>query len=222
MSELDRRLQQPPPGQGTSYSSRAAGGLSNEERTRRNQEQADPMNAWHDSQEADVWPDSPGEREVDEALAAGREIEEALAAEDEEEPSQPEPDYIQNIIEDEWRDMEESLNELTQRGVLTADAAERLVHTATLVYRGGKCPQVTLDEVDLEDTEGIARMDVVVRGPEGSGGFAAWHITGSARRNISRVMENNPEARKHWKEPTAEAEDAAEEEAEEEMVESRG
>ena len=147
MSELDRRLQQPPPGQGTSSSSRAAGGLSNEERTRRNQEQADPMNAWHDSQEADVWPDSPGEREVDEALAAEREIEEALAAEDEEEPSQPEPDYIQNIIEDEWRDMEESLNELTQRGVLTADAAERLVHTATLVYRGGNVHRLLLTKL---------------------------------------------------------------------------
>ena len=126
---------------------------------------------------------------------------------------------MQSIIEDEWRDMEESLNELTQRGVLTADAAERLMHTATLVYRGGKCPQVTLGEADLEDTEGIARMDVVVRGPEGSGGFAAWHITGSARRDISRVMENNPEAQRHWKEPTAEAEDAAVEEAEEEMIE---
>ena len=141
MSEIDQRLQQPP-GRGGSSSSRAAGGLSNEERTRRNQEQADlhnPMNA------AAVWPDSPGDREVEEALAAEDEIEALLEAErppeenarrrmeqgnaaareglrrlraqeaeppeleeqaEEEEPSQPEPDYLQNIIEDEWRDME--------------------------------------------------------------------------------------------------------------------
>ena len=77
MSEIDQRLQQPP-GRGGSSSSRAAGGLSNEERTRRNQEQADlhnPMNA------AAVWPDSPGEGEVEEALAAEDEIEALLEAE---------------------------------------------------------------------------------------------------------------------------------------------
>ena len=77
MSEIDQRLQQPP-GRGGSSSSRAAGGLSNEARTRRNQDQADlhnPMNA------AAVWPDSPGEDEVEAALAAEDEIEALLEAE---------------------------------------------------------------------------------------------------------------------------------------------
>lgn len=150
------------------------------------QERADLDNPMH---AVETWPDSPGEREVDEALAAEDEIGALLEAEqptEEEEQSQPGPDYLQEIIEDEWQDMQESLSELTRRGILTTDAAQRLVHTATLVYRGGKCPQVTLGEVDLEDTEGVARMDVVVRGPSGSGGFAAWHITGDARRDISR------------------------------------
>ena len=43
-----------------------------------------------------------------------------------------EPDYMQGIIEDEWQDMHESLQELTGRGVLTQDQAERLYHTAVI------------------------------------------------------------------------------------------
>ena len=48
--------------------------------------------------------------------------------------------------------------------------------------------------MDLDPTEGVARMDVVVRGTIGTGGHISYHVTGSARAAVSRCIHGNPEA----------------------------
>ena len=72
---------------------------------------------------------------------------------------------IQAIIQEEFADLEENLNLMVGAGTITQDQAVRLARTVMEVSAGTRVTGVTLEETDLEETEGIARMDVVVRGP---------------------------------------------------------
>ena len=122
------------------------------------------------------------------------------------------PDYMDEILAAERDEMEESLGDLVRRRMITAETADQVRLTAEVASQGGRCPAAVLEAVDLHPTEGMARMDVVIRGPVS--GFAAWHVRGVARRDVSRCVHNNPEATRHDEippEPTA-AEVAREEE----------
>ena len=114
------------------------------------------------------------------------------------------PDYMDEILAAERDEMEESLGDLVRRRMITAETADQVRLTAEVASHGGRCPAAVLEAVDLHPTEGMARMDVVVRGPVS--GFAAWHVRGVARRDVSRCVHNNPEATRHDEippEPTA-------------------
>ena len=93
---------------------------------------------------------APEGEEVDEEERAAREASEA---------------NIQAIIQEEFADLEENLNLMVGAGTITQDQAFRLARTVMEVSAGTRVTGVTLEETDLEETEGIARMDVVVRGP---------------------------------------------------------
>ena len=56
--------------------------------------------------------------------------------------------------------MEDSLEDLIRRGLLSVDTAERVRNTADAVTYGRRCPAATLEAVDLDPREGIARMDI--------------------------------------------------------------
>ncbi len=77
-------------------------------------------------------------------------------------------------------------------------AERQLSSTAVLykllvVYQPGGSGEKSL--ILLDSTEGVARMDVVVRGTVGTGSYVTYHVTGSARATISRCIYGNPEAR---------------------------
>ena len=101
------------------------------------------------------------------------------------------PNYMDEIMAAEREEMEESLEDLIQRGLVSVDTAERVRNTADIVSQGGRCPAATLEAVDLDPREGIARMDIVVRGPVS--GHAAYHVMGRARTDVSRCIHNNPD-----------------------------
>ena len=123
--------------------------------------------------------------------------------EEDEEPQGEEPvdegegrNYIDDILEDEYRDLEVALEELVQRGTISGDQAQGLVQTVAEVSTDMRCPEVTLDAVDLDPTERVARMDVVVRGPAMMGEPALHHVTGTARTEVSKCLNGNPESRR--------------------------
>ena len=103
---------------------------------------------------------------------------------------------IQAIIQEEFADLEENLNLMVGAGTITQDQAIRLARTVMEVSAGTRVTGVVLEETDLEETEGIARMDVVVRGPAQLGGPAVYHVTGVARRDVSRILHGNEESRR--------------------------
>ena len=122
--------------------------------------------------------------------------------------------YIEEILAAEREEMEESLNSLAQRGMISEGMAQQVAATALQVSRGRRCYEATLEEVDLDPTEGVARMDVVVRGTIGTGSHISYHVTGSARAAVSRCIHGSPEAVPTG--PRREPEEQAEEEAWEE------
>ena len=95
--------------------------------------------------------------------------------------------YIEEILAAEREEMEESLNSLAQRGMISEEMAQQVAATSLQVSRGSRCYEATLKEFDLDPTEGVARMDVVVRGTIGTGSHISYHVTGSARavRDVS-------------------------------------
>ena len=129
------------------------------------------------------------------------------------------PNYVDEIMAAERDEMEESLSSLIQRGMITTELADQVRVTAEMASHGGRCPAAVLEAVDLDPTEGMARMDVVVRGPVS--GFAGWHVRGVARRDVATCVHNNPEATRHDEippEPTAAGATREEEWPEEEPV----
>ena len=101
------------------------------------------------------------------------------------------PNYMDEIMAAERDEMEESLEDLIRRGLVSVETAERVRNTADIVSQGGRCPAATLEAVDLNPREGIARMDIVVRGPVQ--GHAAYHVMGQVRTDVSRCIHNNPD-----------------------------
>ena len=141
----------------------------------------------------------------------GEEVPQAVPGD--EEPS-GNSNYIEEILAAEREEMEESLNSLAQRGMISEGMAQQVAATALQVSRGRRCYEATLEEVDLDPTEGVARMDVVVRGTIGTGSHISYHATGSARAAVSRCIHGSPEAVPTG--PRREPEEQAEEEAWEE------
>ena len=121
----------------------------------------------------------------------GREGDDRLEREGEGEEAPYNPNYIDEILAAERDEMEDSLEDLIRRGLLSVDTAERVRNTADAVTYGRRCPAATLEAVDLDPREGIARMDIVVRGAVD--GHAAYHVFGRARADVSRCIYNNPE-----------------------------
>ena len=113
----------------------------------------------------------------------GREGDDRLEREGEGEEAPYNPNYVDEILAAERDEMEDSLEDLIRRGVLSVDTAERVRNTADAVTYGRRCPAATLEAVDLDPTEGIARMDIVVRGAVD--GHAAYHVFGRARADVS-------------------------------------
>ncbi len=121
----------------------------------------------------------------------------------------------EEILAAEREEMEGSPDRLVQRGMISEEMVQQVSNTASHVSRGRRCYEATLEEVDLDPTEGVARMDVVVRGTIGTGSNIAYHVTGAARATISRCIYGNPEARTVAPEPEH-VEQAEEEEVREE------
>ena len=131
--------------------------------------------------------DGRREREGDDRR--GREGDGRREGEGEEAPYNP--NYVDEILAAERDEMEDSLEDLIRRGLVSVDTAERVRNTADAVTYGRRCPAATLEAVDLDPREGIARMDIVVRGAVD--GHAAYHVFGRARADVSRCNHNNPE-----------------------------
>ena len=95
-----------------------------------------------------------------------------------------------------FQDLEESLDVMVAAGRITEEQAVHLTRTVIEVSAGTRCGAATLEPVDLENTEGMARMDVVVRGPEEMGEPAVYHVTGVARRDVARILYGHPDSRR--------------------------
>ena len=71
-------------------------------------------------------------------------------------------DYMDEITEAEHDNFQEMGERLVQRGQVPRELAKQMMRTAPTVSLGRRCAAATLDEAELEPTESLARMDVVV------------------------------------------------------------